>query len=56
MDKQTVWIEEIKKLAMSKYGFTQQGVDHTDWVTYWETYGINGMTPDEALKEDLSCA
>jgi hypothetical protein len=49
-----LWIENIKKVARKKYKFLESGINNTDWDIFWESYGIDGLSPEEALKEDFS--
>lgn len=50
------WINEIKRVAFEKYGFTQSAIINTDWDQYAASYydeEYSRRTPEEAMREDL---
>jgi hypothetical protein len=49
------WVQELKKVAVKRFGFTEHGVKHTDWDAF-KDYFIDGYSPKDALTEDSSCA
>jgi len=47
------WMVELKKVAIEKYGFNETEVfDREAWREYFD----DGMTPEQALIEDISYA
>ncbi|MDB6017707.1 MAG: hypothetical protein JWR19_2196 [Pedosphaera sp.] len=48
------WIAAIKDVAQKKHSFTKYGIENTGLDTFWETYGVDGYSPEEALHEDFS--
>lgn len=46
------WKVELAKVAREKFGFTDNGIAHTDWNAFKPSFD-DGMTPEEALKREL---
>lgn len=49
------WYEELKKVAVEKFEFTPASAE-TICYDSWKSYFMDGNTPEEAMREDLSNA
>jgi len=47
------WMVELKRIAVKKYNFNETEVFHRE---AWREYFNDGITPEEALIEDISYA
>lgn len=50
------WFKELKEVAIKKYQFTQEAVDTFDDEAWEFGYYSEGLTPEQALIEDLKNA
>jgi hypothetical protein len=50
-EEQQLWYDELRKLIWSDYG-GQAELDNTDFQD-WESYFEEGLSPSEAIIEDL---
>lgn len=50
------WFDELKRIALSTYGFSQEAVGTFDAEAYRNSYYDAGYSPSEAIQEDLTCA
>lgn len=46
------WFEELQRVAVVKFGFSKKAADFDE--DCWRVYFDEGLTPSEALSEDLS--
>jgi len=46
------WMEELRSVAVEKFEFTKEAAKSLK-LEDWEPYFIDGLTPEQALKEDL---
>ena len=51
--KKQKWLQEIKVEA-KRTGWSMESVKSSDWEAFWRDYGEDGLTPADALSEDLN--
>ena len=47
------WFDMLKKVAVREFGFTKESAESFDKEA-WKQYFDDGMSPYQALREDLS--
>lgn len=48
------WFNELKRLAVAEFGFAPEAAETLDAEAYRDTFFKSGMTPKEAMFEDMS--
>ena len=49
------WFKRLQRVSVKKFGFTKESVK-TFCYESWRDYFINGDTPEQAMREDLTYA